>query len=534
MFNQKIPQKISLLLFLVFVNVNVCFSQTEELKKSKKLVSSLYAENKTEALIECENILPLSLELNDTLYITYFLDVAGDLNRRAGNYDKAIELLSKSLTYKVDWEDLKDLSITHNDLGRTYTNKGNYELAGYHFLEALKLMEIAKNIMGQGFYLNNLGSVADLQHNYLKGIKYYEKSLKLKESIDDSTGIAASSTNLGIAYFKLGNLSKSAEYHQTAVNIYRTTTKTTKLARSLGNLGLVYIEMKQLDKAEKTLTEAYLLMDSIEVSDTKVMITNKLATLFCIKMDYDSALYYNNIALKKGLETNGFESLKNIYKTRSDIFKLNSQLDSALLALNTSMFYKDSLINEANIYAVADMEGKYEYEKTLRTIEQVKKELAYERIKLLYLSIIIGFIIAVLVVLYILYINKKRKSDLLNGQNIIVEQQNKNLEHINDSIKQKIDKLQLTLNDKQELLDTVFSKPAGKKLPPELLELSKREMEVLSHLSLGYSDNQLSEKLFISKSTVKTHLRRIYSKLMVRGRAEAVTVAHKYELIGSV
>ena len=59
-------------------------------------------------------------------------------------------------------------------------------------------------------------------------------------------------------------------------------------------------------------------------------------------------------------------------------------------------------------------------------------------------------------------------------------------------------------------------------------------MEVLSHLALGWSDEQLAEKLFISKATVKTHLRRIYSKLSVRGSAQAVSSANKYNLIGNV
>ena len=59
-------------------------------------------------------------------------------------------------------------------------------------------------------------------------------------------------------------------------------------------------------------------------------------------------------------------------------------------------------------------------------------------------------------------------------------------------------------------------------------------MEVLSYLALGWTDEQLAEKLFVSKSTIKTHLRRIYSKLLVRGRAEAVAIAHKHNIVGEV
>ena len=67
-----------------------------------------------------------------------------------------------------------------------------------------------------------------------------------------------------------------------------------------------------------------------------------------------------------------------------------------------------------------------------------------------------------------------------------------------------------------------------------MLSLSKREMEVLACLALGNTDQEIADKLFISKSTAKTHLRRIYSKLLVNGRAGAVAIAHKYDIIGNI
>ena len=55
--------------------------------------------------------------------------------------------------------------------------------------------------------------------------------------------------------------------------------------------------------------------------------------------------------------------------------------------------------------------------------------------------------------------------------------------------------------------------------------LSKRETEVLSLLSRGYSYSSIAERLFIAKETVKTHLKNIYQKLQVNTKADAVTLA---------
>jgi LuxR family maltose regulon positive regulatory protein len=55
--------------------------------------------------------------------------------------------------------------------------------------------------------------------------------------------------------------------------------------------------------------------------------------------------------------------------------------------------------------------------------------------------------------------------------------------------------------------------------------LSKRELEILHHLSGHLSNNEISEELFISLGTVKRHVSNIYQKLGVHGRKAAVTKA---------
>jgi DNA-binding NarL/FixJ family response regulator len=52
--------------------------------------------------------------------------------------------------------------------------------------------------------------------------------------------------------------------------------------------------------------------------------------------------------------------------------------------------------------------------------------------------------------------------------------------------------------------------------------LSAREQEVLDHLSQGFLYKEISEKMGISYETVHTYIRRIYEKLQVRTRTEAV------------
>ena len=61
--------------------------------------------------------------------------------------------------------------------------------------------------------------------------------------------------------------------------------------------------------------------------------------------------------------------------------------------------------------------------------------------------------------------------------------------------------------------------------------LSKREVQILEKLSRGCTDAEISESIFLSINTVKWHLRKIYNKLQVRSRMEAVNEAKKQGLI---
>ena len=57
---------------------------------------------------------------------------------------------------------------------------------------------------------------------------------------------------------------------------------------------------------------------------------------------------------------------------------------------------------------------------------------------------------------------------------------------------------------------------------PAIEDLSTREREVLDLLARGYLYKEIADALKISVPTVNTYIRRIYEKLHVRSRAQAV------------
>jgi LuxR family maltose regulon positive regulatory protein len=67
---------------------------------------------------------------------------------------------------------------------------------------------------------------------------------------------------------------------------------------------------------------------------------------------------------------------------------------------------------------------------------------------------------------------------------------------------------------------------------PSLVEpLSPRELEVLRLVAQGLSNQQIGERLFLALDTVKGHNRRIFDKLQVQRRTEAIARARELGLL---
>jgi len=64
-----------------------------------------------------------------------------------------------------------------------------------------------------------------------------------------------------------------------------------------------------------------------------------------------------------------------------------------------------------------------------------------------------------------------------------------------------------------------------------LIGLSKREMEVLQLMSTGLSNGEIAEQLFVSLATVKTHTNRIFEKMDVQRRTQAIEKARRLKMI---
>jgi DNA-binding NarL/FixJ family response regulator/class 3 adenylate cyclase len=85
----------------------------------------------------------------------------------------------------------------------------------------------------------------------------------------------------------------------------------------------------------------------------------------------------------------------------------------------------------------------------------------------------------------------------------------------------------------RRVIEEFVSRPpsSAQALPAELEQLTARELEVLKLVARGLSNAEIAKELFVSETTVKTHVAHVLMKLDLRDRVQAVVLAYESGLI---
>lgn len=83
----------------------------------------------------------------------------------------------------------------------------------------------------------------------------------------------------------------------------------------------------------------------------------------------------------------------------------------------------------------------------------------------------------------------------------------------------------------RSLIDRYINPAAPSGVPRALEHLTEREVEVLTLVGAGRSNDEIGAELFISPLTAKTHINRVMAKLYAHDRAQLVIAAYENGLV---
>ena len=499
----------------VKVNVDSLFHVLKPMKNSREKVDrliDLYKKSIIQRNIR-KDIIDDALTTAET--INYYKGVAISYNRKGitaryeQDYHKSVMFHKQALSYFKKTKDTFYKSKCYNSLAVTYRKLNLEKEAFKNYLIGLKLSEMLNNKRGMSIALNGIGNVFLNTEQYNKALDYFKQAIAVEKGQNNLKNKEYGFANIGEVFLAKKEYDSAFVYFNRSLELAKKHPRKENLAIKHTLFGKYYEKIKDHNKAvelyKKSIPQLTKFKNTRYLSKALIHIGYNQIYLKKYTKAYQNITEGLNLARKINSKENislGYDALVTYYSAVNDYKK-------ALKAHKKATIFHDSIVNIASQNSIISTQIAYETEEK---DEQIRK-LAFDKkqselnaknnFRRFIITVIISLIsIAFLLIFLYLY---RRNSDL--------EMQQKNAELQNYIL--KISKLK-----DQALNNKATDKDISEKFKD--FKLSKREIEVLTYISNGFNNEQISEKMFVSRNTIKTHIAHIYSKLDVKNRIQAI------------
>ncbi|HWR33189.1 MAG TPA: histidine kinase dimerization/phosphoacceptor domain -containing protein, partial [Chitinophagaceae bacterium] len=264
--------------------------------------------------------------------------------------------------------------------------------------------------------------------DYKNAIEYYLKSLALKKELADSAGQLNSLMNTGSCYQYQRKYDSAFFYGQQTLSLSRRINKPKDEANSLTNLGVACVGLQRWQQAEIYLSQALEKATANGYKEPLYGVYEGLGNVMLNKKDYTKAIDWFNKGVLLSTETGRKEMLANYYDNLSECYEKKGDYNQAYNFIKNSEAIRDSLLNEENLRQLNEMNAIYETSKKTETIDVLSKEGKKKEAALIqshqernYFIIAAILFSALAVVAFYAYRSNRKKKELLNKQNIIIE-----------------------------------------------------------------------------------------------------------------
>ncbi len=474
-----------------------------------------------------DQALAISWDLAYTKGLGAIYNLKGEIERRNSNFFTSIRFHKRAMNFLEHATDTLLIIKNLNNLANSLRKVNMEEESLRYFNQALDLAKKIRHEKSIAISLHGIGNVYTDIEDYKRAIEYFHKSLEIEKKLNSPKGMEFSYANLAEAFTMLKQ-KDSAEFYLN---------KMLELARKLygKNLGIEYnligkfhYTFQNYHEAERAYRKSLNLLQNSNIkryiANGHIMLGNTLIKLNRAtegKKEIEKGL---RIARKIGSKENIVLGLNSLV----DLALSENNFKQAYLLKNEMENYKDSILNIRTKENMNILEILYETKEKDEKIKQLATEKIKESKKSkqnfkLFITVSLIALLIIGLLLHILYLHKKNTDIVLEAKNKEIKQYLEQLQLLKlREDKQKArsgqkDNSNVQINFEEEF--RIHREEFCQQFVKEY-DLTNREFEILKLICEGLSNEEIAKKLFISKNTVKTHLRNIYEKLNVKNRLE--------------
>ena len=204
-----------------------------------------------EALPLLQEALALFEPLNDLRGQAVVNGYLAIIQRNWGNFGTALELLFKALELSELTEFKDNAATDHYQIGVTYKYLGNFEKALDSLYKSLSVFRETKNRLFQSYPINIIGSIYFENGDYTQALEYYQEGLIIRQESQDKLGEAGSLDNIGFTYFKLSDYPQAIDFCTCSLALSESTGDKRSQANAMQHLAEIYKQTGDAAQATK-------------------------------------------------------------------------------------------------------------------------------------------------------------------------------------------------------------------------------------------------------------------------------------------
>lgn len=374
--------------------------------------------------------------------------------------DSALFYATKSYTFAKETKSNYLLCRATLILGIVNQDLGEYKKATTYFKEGIVLAEKGTNkeLLAQAY--NGFANMFALQEQFTQAAEYFNKALAICKEVHDTSKVAVMLMNLAnIEYhdsYTSNNYTKTnlayAEAYKWAVLAKDTGQQIT----CMGNWGLSYSDESKFELSLEKLNKAVELAMLINDFSDLIYLKHYLGRTYNYLKEYQKAI----AAFTESLDlANQFKDVH--YQSENYVCLANTNYDMGNYK-DAFDFYKkhktieDTLNNESITNELNSIKTKYDTEKKQKEIELLKVNA--NKNKIVNISLIAGGVLLLLLIVVILnrYRLKEKTNKLLESQNAIISEKNKDISDSINYAKKIQDAILPSINDIQKVFPESF------------------------------------------------------------------------------